>query len=67
VPAGQYDALLFKRHYKGKVGPAKVDDAVYRFFVPGVGPVAFIEFKHISAALIYRDTEKYGIVLTAHK
>jgi hypothetical protein len=67
VPAGVYNALLFKWHYKGKVGPAKIDDAVYRFFAPGVGPVALIEFKHISAALIYRDTEKWGIVLTELK
>jgi hypothetical protein len=67
VPAGEYNAPLFKWHYKGKVGPAKIDDAVYRFFAPGVGPVALIEFKHISAALIYHDTEKYGIVLTELK
>jgi hypothetical protein len=67
VPAGEYNAPLFKWHYKGKVGPAKIDDAVYRFFAPGVGPVALVEFKHITAALIYRDTEKWGIVLTAYK
>jgi hypothetical protein len=66
VPAGQFEALLFKWHYKGKVGPAKIDDAVYRFFAPGVGPVAKIEFKHISAALVYHDTSKFGIVLTQH-
>jgi len=67
VPAGTFNALLFKWHYKGKVGPASIDDAVYRFFAPGVGPVAFIELKHISAMLIYHDTEKWGAVLTEHK
>jgi hypothetical protein len=67
VPAGTFDALLFKWHYKGKVGPASIDDAIYRFFAPGVGPVAFIEFKHISAMLVYSDTEKWGAVLTDHK
>jgi hypothetical protein len=67
VPAGTFDALLFKWHYKGKVGPASIDNAIYRFFAPGVGPVAFIEFKHISAVLVYQDTEKWGWVLTEHK
>jgi hypothetical protein len=67
VPAGQFDTLLFKWHYQGKVGPAKIDDALYRFFAPGVGPVAFIELKHITAALIYSDKEKYGVALTARK
>ncbi len=67
VPAGTFNALLFKWHYKGKVGPASIDDAIYRFFAPGVGPVAFIELKHISAMLIYHDTEKWGAVLTEHK
>jgi hypothetical protein len=67
VPAGKFDALLFKWHYTGKVGPASIDDAVYRFFAPGVGAVARLEFKHISAVLIYHDNEKWGAVLTDHK
>ena len=67
VPAGKFDALLFKWHYKGKVGPASIDDVIYRFFAPGVGMVARIEFEHISAVLIYHDTEKWGVVLTDHK
>ena len=67
VPAGTFDALLFKWHYKGKVGPAKIDDAIYRFYAPGIGPVARVESKHISAMLIYHDNEKWGAVLTDHK
>ena len=67
VPAGTFDASLFKWHYKGKVGPASIDDAIYRFFAPGVGPVARIELKHISAFIIYSDNEKRGTVLTAHE
>lgn len=67
VPAGTFDALLITWQYKGSVGPASVDDKVYRFFAPGIGPVARIELKHISAFLVYNDDEKVGMVLTAHE
>lgn len=67
VPAGTFDALLFKWHYEGKVGPASIGDAIYRFFASGVGPVARVELKHISAFLIYSDNEKWGAVLAAHE
>jgi hypothetical protein len=49
--------------YSGKVGPASVEDTQYRFLAQGVGVVAMIEKKDISAVLIYHDHSKYGKVL----
>ncbi len=63
VPAGTYKAALIRSDYNGKVGPASVEDTQYRFLAQGVGVVAMIEKKDISAVLIYHDHSKYGKVL----
>ena len=67
VPAGTYEAALFKWNYDGKVGPPRVEDDQYWFFAEGVGPVARIDKKDISAVLIYRDTSKIASVLVSRK
>ena len=53
VPAGSFDAILMKWTFKGKVGPAFVDDTQYRFFAPDVGIVAAVEQLDVSAVLVY--------------
>lgn len=63
VPAGSYQAALIKWTYKGKIGPADVDDTQYRFAADDVGMVASIDKKDISALFIYRDDSKSGKVL----
>ena len=63
TPAGKFEAALIKSDYTGKVGPAKVDDVQYRLFVEGVGVVAMIEDKSVSAFLVYNDYTKIGKVL----
>ena len=63
VPAGTYEAALIRSNYSGKVGPASIEDTQYRFLAEGVGVVAMIEKKDISAVLIYHDHSKYGKVL----
>ena len=50
VPAGTFDAAAFRWHFKGKVGPARIDDLEFAFYAEGVGPVAYIERKDISAS-----------------
>ena len=64
VPAGTYDTVLFRWDYSGKVGPATVKDSQYWFMAKGIGPVATIERKDISAFLIYNDDSKAADVLT---
>ena len=63
TPAGAYDAALIKWAYKGKVGPAKVDDTQYRFFADKVGMVASIDKLDISAFLLYQHHSKFGKLL----
>ena len=63
TPAGAYDAALIKWAYKGKVGPAKVQDTQYRFFAPKVGMVASVDHLDVSAFLLYQKQTKFGKVL----
>ena len=67
LPFGKHEAVLIKSAYKGKVGPAKLDDTQYRFFVKDVGIVAMVERKDISAFLVYHDKEKVGKLLIKEK
>ncbi len=53
--------------YDGKVGPARVKDDQYWFFADGVGPVARIDKKDISAMLVYRDKSKVAGVLVERR
>ena len=64
VPAGGYEACLIKWKDKGKVGPAEIKDVSYRFFAKGVGMVALIDTKSISAFILYQERSKEGEVLT---
>ena len=63
TPAGTYDAALIKWTYKGKVGPADVDDTQYRFFAEDVGKVASVDKLDVSALLVYHDHSKTGKLL----
>lgn len=67
VPAGTFQALLFKWQYQGKVGPAKVQDIQYRFFAKDVGTVAMIEKTDVTAILVYQQHTKIGKVLIKKK
>jgi hypothetical protein len=63
VPAGAFDSVLVKTHLTGKVGPAAVDDTIYRFFAKDSGLVAVVETNDISAFLIYQEQTRIGKVL----
>jgi hypothetical protein len=63
VPAGDTQAVLFRTRLKGKVGPATIDDTIYRFFAKNSGPVAVVETNDVSALLVYHEKTRIGKVL----
>lgn len=63
VPAGTFDAAALRWHFKGKIGPATVEDTVARLVADKVGMVAAAEKKDIAAFLIYNDQSKIGKAL----
>jgi len=63
VPAGTIDAVLVKTRLTGKVGPAIVEDTIYRFFAKNSGLVAMVETEDVSAVLIYHEKTRVGKVL----
>lgn len=63
VPAGSFDAVLVKWTYKGKIGPASLNDTQYRLFVADVGVVAAVEQMDVSAMHIYNKQRKIARVL----
>jgi hypothetical protein len=63
VPAGTIDAVLMKTRLTGKIGPANVQDTIYRFFARNSGPVAIVETEDVSAVLIYQEKTRVGKVL----
>lgn len=67
VPAGTFTATLVKAQYRGKVGPARVRDVQYRFFGDGVGLLATVEEKTVSAMLVYQEMSSRAKVLLAER
>lgn len=63
VPAGVFDAAVMKSTFEGHVGPARLEDTQYRFFAPGVGLIASIEIRSVSAFLLYRSDMRVARVL----
>jgi hypothetical protein len=63
VPAGTIDAELVKTKLTGKVGPADVQDTIYRFYAKNEGLVAMVETNDISAFLVYQEETRVGKVL----
>ncbi|SDW46316.1 hypothetical protein [Nitrosomonas communis] len=63
VPAGSFDAILIKWTFKGKIGPASLNDTQYRFFAADVGMVAAVEQMEVSAMRIYTKERKIAKVL----
>ncbi len=53
LPIGARDAVLLKSTFSGKIGPAVLNDVQYRFFSLGVGMVALMERREVSAFYVY--------------
>lgn len=65
IPAGSYEAVLVKLHFKGKVGPAHTEDTAYYFFAPGTGVVAMISQEDVEAFYVIHIDTTTGKVLAA--
>jgi hypothetical protein len=65
VPAGSYEAVLMKLHFKGKVGPAHTEDTAYYFFAPGAGVVAMISQEDVEAFYVIHIDTTIGKVLAS--
>ncbi|MEC7584300.1 MAG: hypothetical protein VYE77_08280 [Planctomycetota bacterium] len=65
TPAGVFDTIGIRGSFKGKVGPASIDDRGYVFYSKGVGPVAISVRNHVSAFLFHNETKKFSIVLAS--
>jgi hypothetical protein len=63
VPAGSFEAPLLKWAYKGEIGPASVETTQYRFIDEKTGMIAMIEWRNISALLVYHDKSRRGKLL----
>ncbi len=63
VPAGTFDAAALRWTYKGKVGPASIDDIQVRFVSKEAGAVATAQKRDLAAMLIYNENKKVGKVL----
>jgi len=65
VPAGSYEAVLFRSRCEGKVGPAHTHDTAYYFFAPGTGVVAMITQEDATAFWIIHIDSTTGKVLSS--
>lgn len=63
VPAGTFEAVLFRDDFEIKVGPADVRDVRYTFISKDAFKVAAVERLNISALLIYHSNTQTPIVL----
>ncbi|HVJ42467.1 MAG TPA: hypothetical protein VM639_13270 [Dongiaceae bacterium] len=63
VPAGTYDADLVKWTYAGDIGPASVETAQYRFIAKDAGMVAMVQWRSVSAVLIYHERSRVARML----
>src|SRR6266849_7333770 len=53
VPAGTFQAVLFRVYCEGKVGPAHTVNTGYNFFAPGIGMVAMILQEDVTAFWLF--------------
>jgi hypothetical protein len=65
VPAGTYNAVLFRLECHGKVGPAHTKDTAYYFFAPRTGVVAMISQEDATAFWIINIDTSSGKVLAS--
>ena len=63
VPAGTFDARLIVVRSTGSIGPADVSSAYCVFYAKGIGRVAYVSRRHVSAYLVYHKTAQHAMLL----
>lgn len=63
VPAGTFDAALLRWTYRGKIGPAKIEETQVRLVAKDAGVVAAADRRDVAAVMLYNATTKTGKVL----
>jgi len=64
TPSGVYDTILTRSVFDGSVGPAHLRDVQYRFFGEGVGIVATVEIRDVTAAIVYHSEMRVARMLS---
>lgn len=65
TPSGTYDSVLIRWDFKGKIGPANVEDTQYRFFSPDLGNIAAIEREDVTAMMVYNRHRKIAKLMVS--
>lgn len=65
VPAGTFEAVLFRAYCEGKIGPAHTQDTAYYIFAPKVGLVAMVMQEDAEAFWIIHIDTTIGKVLAS--
>ncbi|MGY6213588.1 hypothetical protein ACW73L_00395 [Methylolobus aquaticus] len=65
TPSGVHDVILTRSVFDGNVGPAHLRDVQYRFFAKGIGIVATVEARDVTAAVIYNSEVRVARLLVA--
>jgi hypothetical protein len=63
TPSGVHDVILTRSVFDGSVGPAHLRDVQYRFFAKGIGIVATVEARDVTAAVIYHSEVRVARLL----
>ena len=65
-PIGVFETICVRTRYRGKVGPADVDDSRYIFYAEKYGPVAIRTFSHVEAMIFYNKTKQRSLLLSEY-
>jgi hypothetical protein len=64
VPAGTYEAVVFRFRCDGKVGPAHTQDTAYYIFAPGVGAIGMVSQEDVTAFWLFHIDTSSGKLLS---
>jgi len=63
TPAGDFDGLVVRTTYKGKLGPATMNDADIRIYSPTMGLIALVVHTRLHAALVLNRDQHTALLI----